>query len=227
MILTEQQKLICKQVVNVFETGKLQGDYAALAIFADGPNKARQITYGRTQTTEYGNLKKLVELYTTSRGMFSNALRPYLTKIGVVPLVDDPVFKQLLIDAGKKDAVMHQAQDKFFEQLYFKPALDWGKANGFKLPLSALVIYDSKIHSGSVPDFLCKRCLEYLPKNGGDEKIWVRQYVDARYAWLATHSNAVLQRTVYRMACFKQEMGRNNWYLTLLPITANKVIIKG
>jgi chitosanase len=72
MQLTAQQKTICEQVINVFETGSTEGDYAALVIFADGPHGVRQITYGRSQTTEYGNLEELVQMYVDAGGMFSD-----------------------------------------------------------------------------------------------------------------------------------------------------------
>ena len=82
MNLTTQQKRICEQVINVFETGSIEGDYGAIVIFADGPHGIRQVTYGRAQTTEYGNLEELVQMYVDGHGMFSEQLRPYLPKIG-------------------------------------------------------------------------------------------------------------------------------------------------
>ncbi len=113
MKLTAQQKRICQQVVNVFETGKVEGDYSAIAIFSDGPRGIRQITYGRSQTTEYGNLANLVTMYADVKGRFSNQLRPFVDKIGVEVLVDHDQFKQLLRDAGKHDPLMRQVQDAF------------------------------------------------------------------------------------------------------------------
>jgi hypothetical protein len=38
----------------VFETGSVQGDYSIIAIFPDGPSQIEQVTYWRSQTTEYG-----------------------------------------------------------------------------------------------------------------------------------------------------------------------------
>ncbi len=96
MNLTDQQKRICEQVVNVFETGSVEGNYGAIAIFPDGPHGARQVTYGRSQTTEYGNLEELVQLYVDKHGQFSEELRPYLKQIGIMPLVHDKEFQHLL-----------------------------------------------------------------------------------------------------------------------------------
>jgi chitosanase len=227
MNLTAKQKRICEQVINVFETGSVQGNYAMIAIFPDGPNRIRQITYGRSQTTEYGNLHELIQMYADANGTHSSHLRPYLEKIGVTALVDDTQFKQLLQDAGKNDPIMRQIQDEFFDKRYFEPAMAWADRNGFTLPLSGLVIYDSFIHSGSVPEFLRKRFPELIPARGGNEKTWVQQYVDTRNNWLANHSNEVLHATVYRTQCFKQEISRDNWDLSQLPIKAHGVNVSG
>jgi chitosanase len=131
MKLTAQQKQICERIINVFETGSIQGDYSAIPIFHDGPHGIRQVTYGRSQTTEYGNLDELVQMYAESTEIFSDQLRPYVDKIGITPLVDDSKFKQLLRDAGKNDPVMWQVQDVFFDKRYFQPAMAWADDNKF------------------------------------------------------------------------------------------------
>ncbi len=156
----------------------------------------------------------------SGHGTFSESLRPFVDRIGVEPLADNSEFKRLLKDAGA-DPVMRQTQDVFFDRRYFQPAIDWASRMGFTLPLSALVIYDSQIHSGGILGFLRKRFPEKPPVSGGDEKTWITQYVNARHAWLANHSNEILRRTVYRTNCFKTEIGRDNWKLTILPINAN------
>jgi chitosanase len=225
MNLTAQQKRICEQVINVFETGSVDGNYAAISIFNDGPNGMRQITYGRSQTTEYGHLETLIRMYVNADGLLSNGLRPYIAKIGEVPLVDDSEFKQLLRDAGRNDPIMRQVQDDFFDKKYFQPAVAWAVANAFTLPLSALVIYDSFIHSGGIFWFLRKRFPESPPANGGNEKKWIQQYVIARQNWLATHSNPDLHATVYRTRCFICEIDRDNWFLDNLPIETQGVRI--
>ena len=225
MNLTAQQKRICEQVINVFETGSIQGDYSAISIFDDGPNRTRQITYGRSQTTEYGHLEDLVRMYVDANGAFSGRLRPFVAKIGEIPLVDNSQFKQLLRDAGRTDPKMREVQDDFFDKKYFQPAIAWATANGFALPLAALVIYDSFVHSGGILWFLRKRFRESPPADGGNEKAWVNQYVVTRQNWLATHSNTDLQATVYRTGCFIREIDRDNWFLDKLPIETQGVKI--
>jgi len=58
---------------------------------------------------------------------------------------------------------MRQVQDVFFDKRYFQPAMTWADSNGFALPLSALVIYDSFVHSASILGFLRKRFPEEPP----------------------------------------------------------------
>ena len=226
MNLTAQQKRICEQVINVYETGSTQGNYSAIARFDDGPNRIRQVTYGRSQTTEYGKLHDLIKIYTESAGQLSEKLKPFVAKIGITPLVDDQVFLELLKEAGK-DPVMQRVQDEFFDERYFQPAIKWAAKNGFTLPLSALVIYDSFIHSGSIPEFLRNRFPAKTPANGGNEKDWITEYVDARDNWLRNHSNTLLRKTVYRTECFQREIERGNWDLSKLPIDAQGVKVTG
>lgn len=222
--LGEQQKRICERVLNVFETGSPEGKYGAISIYADGPNDIRQVTYGRSQTTEYGNLRELIAMYADANGMFSAEFKPFVPLIGRTPLVQHAKFKQLLRSAGN-DPVMQATQDAFFDRRYFRPAMAWAARHGFKLGLSALVIYDSFIHSGGVLDLLRARFPERPPSHGGNEKKWTAQYVNARHAWLASHSRKILRGTVYRTRCFQAEIARENWDLARLPIMANGVAI--
>lgn len=224
MILTPQQKRICERVLNAFETGSADGDYSNISIFNDGPGRIKQITYGRSQTTEYGNLRELIAMYVGANGRQSNDLKPYVAKIGKDSLVGDMAFRQLLKAAGQ-DPVMQQTQDVFFDQRYFQRAMKWATEQGFAEALSALVIYDSFIHSGSIRASLRRTFPEVPPVEGGSERKWIEQYVNARQKWLANHSNAILHTTVYRTKCFKAEIARKNWDLSQLPINANGISV--
>lgn len=220
MKLDDGQRLICERVINVFETGTIKGKYGAISIYNDGPHRVRQITYGRSQTTEYGNLRQLIDMYANAGGTHSSALAPYVKMIGNVPLVDNEPFKSLLRQAGE-DPVMRATQNKFFDIAYFKPAAKWAEGNGFALALSMLVLYDSFIHSGGIRSELRARFPELTPAKGGDEKIWIRQYVGVRDAWLRNHSNPDVRPSAYRTRDLLREIGRDNWDLKLLPIIAN------
>jgi len=225
MQLTPAQKSIIERVINCFETGKSDGDYASVSIYADGPHNIRQITYGRSQTTEYGNLRQLVRLYVDAGGIYSQALSPYADRVGSGSLVEDSKFKSLLRGAGREDPIMQQTQDRFFDESYFMPALSWADKNGFALPLSALAIYDSFIHSGSILWLIRQRFAENPPKLGGDEKLWTGAYVSERHKWLSEHKRPAVRASTYRTKDLKREIDRGNWDLVLLPIMANGVAV--
>lgn len=218
--ITPLIKTKIEQVINAFETGSAQGNYATLVKlkdYTDPVTKALmvQVTFGRSQTTEFGHLKALVQDYVNSNGTQANVLHPFLDKIGKKPsLAIDDIFCNALKTAGKTDPVMKTCQDRLFEAKYYQPAFNWFTQNGFTLPLSMLVIYDSTIHSGSVLSFLRKRFPTVVPASGGNEKDWITNYVNVRHNWLANHSNPILRNTVYRTECFKQQLAHNNWDLS-------------
>jgi len=76
MDLSPDQKRLIERFVNVFETGTPDGDYGLISIYADGPHDIRQITYGRSQTTEYGNLRELVQRYVAANGLLASISAP-------------------------------------------------------------------------------------------------------------------------------------------------------
>ncbi len=202
------------KVIYVFENGNQKPNYDALTVLPDGMNQTKQITYGKLQTTEQGNLAILLKMYINANGKYAKQLKPYLALIGEKPLHTSTKFKNLLITAGKEDKIMQQTQDDFFDNIYWKPAAAFYRANGFQTVLAMLVIFDGYIHSGGIPDFLRKRFSEFPPNKGGNEKEWIDSYVEVRHQWLKYHSNKVLQNTVYRTNCFRSQIASNNWDLS-------------
>ncbi len=221
MQLTRDQKSTIERVINAFETGSAEGNYGAIAIYADGPHNIRQVTYGRSQTTEYGNLRELVQRYVEAGGTYSEALRSYVDKIGGESLTEDAQFKALLRQAGRQDPVMHGVQDAFFDEAYFDPAMKWADDHGFTLPLSALTIYDSFIHSGSILWVIRQRFADPPPSLGGDEKAWTRAYLRERENWLGANTRPAVRNSVYRTRDMTREANRDNWDLSQLPVMAN------
>lgn len=224
-MITLQIKTKIEAIVNVFETGSISGGYDVISIYKDGRKGSRQITYGRSQTTEQGNLRSLIEMYIANKGLFADDFKTYLAKIGKTPLVDDADFKTLLKNAARQDPVMRTTQDYFFDVVYYTPALHFFDGYKFVLPLSLLVIYDSYIHSGGVLSFLRQRFTEMPPSMGGDEKLWVGSYVKVRQDWLQNNPKKVLQNTVYRTQCFLTQIKNDNWMLNL-PVNAHGVIVQ-
>lgn len=217
----------CVQVLNVFETGKPDGDYSNVSIYKDGGGGAyKQITYGASQTTQDGNLDKLLYKYLESNPTNMEAAKVIVANVPTKTdrmLYTNKAFIQALKDAGK-DPVMQQCQNEFFDETYFVPAYKWFLNNGFTQPLSMLVIYDSFIHSGGILSFLRKRFAEVPPANGGDEKAWIKAYVRTRKSWLANHSNKILRNTVYRMKTMQELIDAGDWALEG-KINANGTIL--
>ena len=211
--MSEEIKNKIQKIVNVFESGSPEGDYGCISLYEDGPNGIKQITYGKSQTTEWGNLNALVNLYIKNEGSIAEKFEPYKDKIGVRSLVTDKNLIAILKEASK-DPIMQRTQDQFFDIHYWEPAKTWFTKNGFKLNLSMLVIYDSFIHSGSILKFLRNRFSETVPASGGDEKEWIKAYVKTRHEWLKKHSNSILTKTTYRTQNFLTAIDQDNWDLS-------------
>lgn len=215
-MITDALKKKIQTVVNVFETSSLKPRYDVICIANDGPGKCTQISYGKQQCAEFGNLHTLIKLYCDNpSSRYGKELKNYLQFIGDPkhPLCNNADFKQLLKYAGT-DFVMHQTQDQFFDQFYWTPALNWFTTNGFTLPLSMLVAYDSFIQSGGILDFLRKRFGERPPAQQGDEKEWILEYVQTRDQWLENHSKEILRATDYRTDTLLDAINAENWDLS-------------
>lgn len=226
MRLTKEQKSIIERVINAFETGSADGNYSTISIYKDGPHDIPQITYGRSQTTEYGNLGKLVRMYVEAGGTYSQELARYVDRIGAEPLTDNREFKALLRKAGRSDPVMKKVQDKFFDKEYFVPAMKWADRHGFTTAMSGLVIYDSHIHSGSILTLIRKRFPEVPPSKGGDEKAWITAYVRERHKWLKSHHRPAVRASSYRTRDLNREISKGNWNLSMTPFRANGVPVQ-
>ncbi len=218
MITTEIKNRILS-VINIFETGTPEGDYANITIYADGKKdkngrQTRQITYGIRQTTEQYDLGKLIKLYVEKKGEFADEFAPFLPKIGKNSLVDDKEFIRLLKISAEEDPIMIQAQDEFFEKNYYTPAEKFFSDNKFTYPLSMLVIFDSQTQSGKVPDWLRDNFREVPPAQGGDEKAWVNAYTSARHKWLSNHRNDAVRRSNYRTQSLLLLIATGDWVLS-------------
>lgn len=204
-------KLKIFKLIFLFENATTEPSPASLTILPDGPRDTMQITYGKLQTTEMGGgLKKLLDIYAEMNGQYSNAFKPFLPKLGKKALVENKKFICLLKEAGK-DSIMDAAQDVFFEQQYFQPAYFWAQRNGFTEPLSMAVIFDSFIHSGGVMSFLRKQFTEKTPVNGGNERLWIKHYLETRHDWLIKHRRNILRNTIYRTTTLLNAVSSENW----------------
>ena len=143
--MDDLQKSIAQAIVNVFETGRILGDYSAVTVLKGDTG---HLSYGRSQTTlGSGNLYKLLLSYcqkSTSNvaGQLQNSLPRFLQKD--FSLDTDIGVKNLLKQAGA-EPMMRAAQDQFFNENFFAPALRAADAAGITQPLGQTVIYDSHI----------------------------------------------------------------------------------
>lgn len=214
MQLTALQKAAAQAIVNIFETGSIRGDYGNVTLMRGDTG---QLTYGRSQTTlASGNLFLLIQDYANnSAGAYCSAFKPYLSKLQTcdVSLNSDMIFRGLLKDAGD-DPVMQECQDAFFDTVYWDPAMRSADALGVKTPLGANVVYDSTVH-GSWAKIRDRVRHKYGELAAIGEDTWIGHYVDERRDWLATNSNPLLRKCVYRMDAFQQIVHAGNWKLNL------------
>lgn len=218
-MITPEKKIFIQRILNCIETGNPDGDYDNITILPDGPltgnggnERMRQVTYGKTQTTEWGNLKDLVAFYIQNNGKFAEDMKRYTPFIGKRSLVNDKNFISLLEKAGK-DPIMVTTQDSFFDSHYWNKAFAWFNLCKFTLPLSMLVIYDSFIQSGGILDFLRNRFSEVPPSKGGDEKAWITAYVKTRHSWLSNNIREDLRNSSYRTNDLLRGIKEENWEL--------------
>ena len=175
-------------------------------------------------------VKKYIEL----KGTHAGALQPFLPylaankstteKPGGPYTPETQTLLHVLKPAGA-DPIMHQAQDHVFDANYFMPAVNHAKDAGLTTALGLLVIYDTCIHSG--PGRVATHRAAFpqkSPKNGGDEKEWVKAYIATRKAWLLGSSNPLVQKTIYRMEAFEELISAGNWDLeTPMVVRGRKI----
>lgn len=222
-LITQEIKNLSESIVNVFETGSKRGDYSNISIYHDGPNNVIQLTYGRSQTTEYGHLPELLNNYVrqydpNNEPAYVSIIRHQSIYLGSPKAQPYDKLKAALKLAGN-DPIMQTCQDNLFELRYWQPAYEWFESHGFLLPLSMAVIYDSFIHSGGILQFLRDRFEAMTPIDGGDEKAWIKEYLATRAEWLQDNVRTILRDTIYRPNFFLSQIQRDNWNLDKFSIS--------
>lgn len=206
-------------VINAFENSSKERNYTSVFTWNDGPNEKKQITLS-VGFTQAGNLQKVIQDYISNDGKHADELKKY--NWSDYSLAYNSRAIQALKEACK-DPIMMKSQDKIFDEMYWIPAKRFFDRNGFTENLSMLVIFDSYLHSGSVPSWLRDDFKERPPAAGGRERVWINDYVNARHNWL-WNKGGQLRTSSYRTRCFKEQIKNENWNLDK-PINANGVII--
>ena len=212
-------------IVNIFETGKPFGDFAACVVLNDGAG----ISYGINQFTHRsGSLAAVVERYlqlggSVGRQILADALS-YLRRNEraiVRSMARDERLKKTL-RAAAVTREMREAQLHVAFERYLKPAIDACAGSGFGLPLSLAVIYDGMVH-GSYERI--RDVVKVTPLGAPSsartagavtrifEKAWITEYVRVRDHWLASVPR--LRTTRYRTQFFLDQIKIGRWQLEL------------
>ena len=219
--MNDLQKRTAQAIVNIFETGRVAGDYGAVTVLQGDPG---HLTYGRSQTTlGSGNLFLLIKAYCErADAQCASELRPFLEILASrnFELDGNMHLRELLREAGH-DQAMRAEQDRFFDAHYFNPACQTAHDRGITSPLGQTVVYDSFVQGGFAK--VAPRVGASIGTGGINEQAWIQKYVEARKHWLLS-LKPPLPTTVYRMECFAQLINRGAWDLPL-NLTVRGVII--
>jgi chitosanase len=217
--MNELQQTTARAIVNVFETGRILGNYAAVAVLK---GDSGHLSYGRSQAAlGSGTLFQLLDSYCQKQSAkYAAQLQPYLTRFKNkdVSLDADAALKTLLKLAATEDPVMRLTQDQFFDGRYLAPACSDAAALGISEPLAAAIIYDSRIQGGWA---LLKQRIGPVTSRGSRD--WAQRYIALRKAWLNSLAPP-LPSTVYRMDAFDSLVKLEKWNLDL-PVTVHNIAI--
>ena len=234
---TQSQRQAAKCLATTWETGSPRGKSGHLVVLADGGG----ITYGKLQTTENsGGLYLMLTKYRELNGIFAEALEPYREQLyrdkrsGEVGgtknvLTKNKEFRALLQKAAAEDPLMSgfgQAQDQFFEEWFFAPALDICTHFGLTLPRSLAAVFDFCIQSGPGDQYNDGRARDRLQEWHNTypgleeedatsdptlrEKAWSIYMLEQRHAFLGSGSHAWSR---YRTKSMLEMMANDQWAL--------------
>lgn len=213
-MMDDLQKQTAQAIVNIFETGKPQGDYGCVTLLQ---GDSGHLTYGRAQLTlASGNLHRLINAYCAlPDAPHASALHAYLPRLAVkdFDLDHDRELRRLLTACGDAPQ-MRRLQDRFFDQHYWLPAMAKADEMACHEMLSRTIIYDSMIH-GSFRRIAARVDKSIGAARSVSERAWMKSYVSARRDWLSHHTNRLLRQTVYRMDTFQSLIAEGNWSLEL------------
>jgi chitosanase len=222
MIMVDEKTLNrIRNVLTVAEQGVQTIPYGKVEVMADGPGGKKQITLSIGFTQYGGNLEKVLRVYVANpNSKYGEELSQFTSLMKDPNTVNNSVFKNLLRSAGEEDPIMGKVQEGMFSELYLTPALKWGEKEGFVEPFSYLIICDSYLHSGSIMSSLRNKFSETTPVQGGNEKKWTSQYLNARHNWLTNHTNKLIRASSYRTKYYKELLALDDWQLDAMHTIA-------
>ena len=175
-------------ITGIFESGRPGGNPAAYQNRDSGI-----VSYGAHQVTlASGNLGRVLSVFfQNSNSPASQALQnEYFARVQAIDgnLRNDTRFRDLLIEAGKEEA-MTVAQDDIFAIGFYNPSIEKVKELGLRTPLGMATIYDTRIqHGGGGLNFLIGLTDKATGGRAGTGNIteasWLAAFMDEREALL-------------------------------------------
>jgi len=145
--MNELQQTTARAIVNVFETGRILGDYGTIAVLK---GDSGHLSYGRSQAAlGSGSLYELLDAYCQKQtARFATQLRDYLPRLKNrdVTLDTDDDFRNLLKSAAAEDPVMRLTQDQFFDSRYLGMQILWASSRPWASPSSTTVVSKAAGH---------------------------------------------------------------------------------
>ena len=177
-------------IVNVFESGRPEGDPQAFQNHDDGV-----IRYGKHGATLASGMLAhvLTRFFEYSQSPASQTLQADFEKRiqrRAPQLRKNQRLRRLLIEVGAEPA-MSSAQDAVFDREYYQPVVDFAQQLGLTAPLSLACLYDAQVQGG-----LSQLIHETNDTLGGTgvgrmgargligEEAWLRTFLDKREARL-------------------------------------------
>jgi predicted negative regulator of RcsB-dependent stress response len=210
-LLTLQQEETVRRLL----TGREGTDYG---LIQDCPGASpNECGYGIGYwTIGNGGLFKLLYAYTQRPNAQYAPQVKSLIATGTV--VKTPELNSTL-NMASADPVMRQTQDDMFRSDVIEPALSVVQALGLRLPLSIAIVCDTSLNNGldrakKLADQATSKTGN-SPKDGGDEKQWTMNFLDARSGYLK--SLAIYARLgkglESRVEFFRQLARSDDWML--------------
>jgi hypothetical protein len=214
----------------VTETGMTPGPGAAatVTVLRDGAG----YSIGLHQATDRSDAADAVLLeYISMGGAYAARLEEFVDRFtGDESVRIDPrtrskprwavQFEDAFTEAGLKDPLMREAQERVFDREYWMPAANLCVSLGLELPLTYLIVYDAAIQSGLGGVTANRnRFKQVPPSRGGDEIAWSTAFLAARHSWLCNYRSSDkerqsdVRRSSYRTAHLAELVGEQNWGL--------------
>lgn len=212
-MITPLEKTIL-QVISIFESGHPLV-YGTL-IYVKGDTG--ELSGGALQASmASGNLGKMLRLYRTKGGTLISEAEVQQTEAKDPSQNTDPVIRAMF-KAAAHDPIMAETQLEFFNGNFVAHAEHIADAMKITEPLGICLIADGCVH-GSFEKIRSRVPL------GLNQWEFCKQYIATRRAWLASSTNPILQKCVYRMAFFEEQVAAGNWKLNKFPVMVHGVLL--